>query len=76
MNSVAADTAGATPASRPLLDRKPSRPVVGLFIFLLLAGALYTGCNLVSDINGALPQTTAVLPFILLGIALLTRWPP
>ncbi|GAC1452334.1 MAG: inorganic phosphate transporter [Steroidobacteraceae bacterium] len=45
--------------------------MVGLFIFLLLAGALYTGCNLVSDINGVLPQTTAVLPFILLGIALL-----
>ena len=71
MNSVVVDGAGATPASRPLLDRKPSRPVVMLFIFLLLAGVLYAGYSLVSDINGAMTQKAAVLPFILLGIALL-----
>jgi PiT family inorganic phosphate transporter len=71
MNSVVADTAGARPASRPMLDRKPSRPVVMLFIFLLLAGVVYAGYSLVSDISGAMTQKAAVLPFILLGIALL-----
>jgi PiT family inorganic phosphate transporter len=71
MNSVAANTAGVAPASRPILDRKPSRPVVMLFIFLLLAGVVYAAYSLVSDISGAMTQTVAVLPFVLLGIALL-----
>ena len=71
MNSVIAGTADAASVSRPLLDRKPSRSVAMLFIFLLLAGALYAGYSLVSDIHGAMPRTVAVLPFVLLGLALL-----
>jgi inorganic phosphate transporter, PiT family len=71
MNSVLAGTADAASASRPLLDRKPSRSVAMLFIFLLLAGGLYAGYSLVSDIHGAMTQTVAVLPFVLLGLALL-----
>jgi PiT family inorganic phosphate transporter len=71
MNSVIAGSADAASASRPMLDRKPSRSVVMLFMFLLLAGILYAGYSLVSDIHGAMTQKVAVLPFVLLGLALL-----
>src|SRR5580658_6859216 len=70
MNSTIAGTAGTARASRLLLDRKPSRSVVTLFIFLLLAGGLYAGFSLVSDIHGAMTQSVAVLPFVLLVLAL------
>jgi inorganic phosphate transporter, PiT family len=71
MNSTIAGTADTASASRPMLDRKPTRTVAMLFMFLLLAGIVYTGYSLVSDISGAMTQKVAVLPFVLLGIALL-----
>ncbi len=71
MNSTIAGTADTPSASRPMLDRKPTRTVAMLFMFLLLAGIVYTGYSLVSDISGAMTQKVAVLPFVLLGIALL-----
>ena len=40
-------------------------------LVLLLAGAGYAGYSLVSDISSALPQTLTLLPFLLLGVALL-----
>ncbi|HYB33037.1 MAG TPA: inorganic phosphate transporter [Steroidobacteraceae bacterium] len=70
MSSVA-DTVVAVPAARPLLDRKPSRTTVLVFLVLLLVGVSYTGYSLVSDISSAAPQRLALLPFLLLGVALL-----
>jgi len=70
MSSVA-DTVAAPRAARPLLDRKPSRVTIGVFAALLLVGAGYTAYSLISDIDGAMPQHMALLPFLLLGVALL-----
>jgi inorganic phosphate transporter, PiT family len=70
MSSVAAQTV-AIPASRPHLDRKPSATTIFIFLALLVVGVGYTGFSLVHDISGAASQTMTLLPFILLGIALL-----
>jgi PiT family inorganic phosphate transporter len=70
MSSVAADTLAA-PASRPILDRKPSRTTLLLFLLLLLIGVGYSGYSLVSDISGVPAQRLTWLPFLLLGLALL-----
>jgi PiT family inorganic phosphate transporter len=71
MSSVAADTVAVRPSSRPSLDRKPNRSTVLLFLGLLALGVGFTGYSLVSDISGAMPQRLALLPFFLLGVALL-----
>jgi inorganic phosphate transporter, PiT family len=70
MSSVAAQTL-ATPASRPILDRKPSRATILLFLLLLAIGVGYTGFSLINDVNGAMPHGIAVLSFFLLAVALL-----
>ena len=70
MSSIAADIVPA-PASRPRLDRRPSRTTIAVFLLLLVIGIGYTGFSLVSDISGATPQRMALLPFLLLGVALL-----
>jgi len=70
MSSVAAPTA-ALPASRPMLDRKPSRATILLFLLLLALGVGYTGYSLVSDVHSAMPHGLAILSFFLLGVALL-----
>ncbi len=71
MSSVAADTVGATPASRPALDRKPSRITIAGFVVLLLIGIGYSGYSLVSDISGVSAPGLTILPYLLLGLALL-----
>src|SRR5262252_2882020 len=71
MSSVAADTVVAPRASRPTLDRKPSRTAVTVFLVLLIFGATYTAYSLTHDITSAMPQRLAILPFLLLGVALL-----
>ncbi len=70
--SVAADSV-ATPraAARPVLDRKPSPATSVVFLLVLIIGAGYAAYSLVSDISGAEPQQVAILPFVLLGVALL-----
>ena len=68
--SSAAHTVAAVPASRPLLDRKPSRTTIAVFLVLLLVGVSYTAYSLLSDV-GADGQHLALLPFLLLGVALL-----
>ena len=68
MSSVAAHT---VPATRPTLDRRPSRPTVLLFLTLLLIGVGYTGYSLVNDVNRAMPHGLALLSLFLLGVALL-----
>jgi inorganic phosphate transporter, PiT family len=69
--SVAADTVASHAASRPILDRRPTRSTTAIFLLLLIVGATYSAYSLVTDISGAAPRQVAVLPFILLGIALL-----
>jgi PiT family inorganic phosphate transporter len=71
MSSVAAETVGVTPASRPALDRKPSRTTIALFVVLVLIGIGYSGYSLVSDISGVSAPSLTILPFLLLGLALL-----
>ncbi len=71
MSSVAADTVGATPASRPALDRKPSRITIAGFVVLVLIGIGYSGYSLVSDISGVSAPGLTILPYLLLGLALL-----
>jgi inorganic phosphate transporter, PiT family len=69
MSSVAAETVSTY--SRPVLDRRPSRSTIILFLVLLALGVGYTIFSLVGDLNGAVPQGMTVLPFLLLGVALL-----
>jgi inorganic phosphate transporter, PiT family len=69
--SVAADSVATRAAARPVLDRKPGRGTTLIFLLLLLGGAGYTAYSLVTDISSAAPREVAILPFILLGIALL-----
>ena len=70
MSSVTADSV-ATSYSRPVLDRKPSRATILLFLLLLTAGVAYTIYSLAHDISGAAAQHLAFLPYVLLGVALL-----
>jgi PiT family inorganic phosphate transporter len=68
MSSVAAPTVAA---ARPVLDQKPSRGTILLFLTLLAIGVGYTGYSLVTDVNRAMPHGLALLSFFLLGVALL-----
>jgi len=71
MSSVAAESVAAPVASRPLLDRRPGRPTILVFAALLLLGVGYAASSLIADISGAPTQTLTLLPFLLLGVALL-----
>ena len=71
MNSIAADSIATPAVSRPSLDRKPGPATIALFLVLLVVGVAYAGFSLVTDISGAAPHRVALLPFVLLGIALL-----
>ena len=71
MSSAAADTLGTQSAARPALDRKPSRTTVAVFLILLLIGVGYTGYSLVGDIASTATPGLTLLPFLLLGVALL-----
>jgi PiT family inorganic phosphate transporter len=71
MNSAATPLAAGTTATRPTLDHKPSTTTATIFIFLLLAGVLYTGYSLRNDITGAVGHQIAWLSIFLLGVALL-----
>src|SRR5215468_10309106 len=71
MSSVAAETIASPRPSRPSLDRKPSRTAITIFLALLIVGATYAAYSLTHDIESAMPQRLAILPFLLLGVALL-----
>ncbi|HXY95399.1 MAG TPA: inorganic phosphate transporter [Steroidobacteraceae bacterium] len=70
MSSVA-DSLAAPPSSRPVLDRKPSLSTRLVFLVLVLVGIGYTGFSLVSDISGSSGHVATILPYFLLGVALL-----
>jgi inorganic phosphate transporter, PiT family len=67
MSTVAAES---IPASRPSLDRKPGIGTVFVFLGLLAVGIGYTGYSLMNDI-GNTPTKMTLLPYLLLGVALL-----
>ena len=62
MSSIAADTVAPAASSRPMLDRKPGRFTILLFLVLLVLGVGYSGFSLVSDISSAAPRGIALLP--------------
>jgi inorganic phosphate transporter, PiT family len=70
MNSAVADSV-STASSRPVMDRRPSFSTVLVFLLLLTIGIGYTGYSLVTDINNAVPTRLPILPYLLLGVALL-----
>jgi inorganic phosphate transporter, PiT family len=70
MSSVLADRVTAPSAVRPSLDRRPTAGTVFLFLALLGIGLAYAGYSLVSDIDST-TQSMTLLPFLLLGVALL-----
>src|SRR5262249_13328370 len=62
---------GHQAAARPRLDSKVS-PIQGIiFVGLLAAGILFTTYSLYSDVSATGASTKTLLPFVLLGIALL-----
>ena len=69
--SSAADILLAPAAARPLLDRKPSLSTRLLFLGLVLIGVGYAGYSLVNDISGVGVRAATILPYFLLGVALL-----
>jgi PiT family inorganic phosphate transporter len=68
--SSAALPAGAAPG-RPRLDHKAGKGTWALFIAMLVIGLGYTAYSIATDYAGSGESTTAVWPFILLGLALL-----
>ena len=58
-------------AARPMLDRKAGPLTQLLFLVLVLFGVGYTGYSLVADITGANTHAVTILPYFLLGVALL-----
>ncbi len=70
MSSVLAERASVPSAIRPSLDHRPSPGTVFLFLGLLAIGLTYAGYSLVNDI-GSTAQTMTLLPYLLLGVALL-----
>ena len=58
-------------ASRPKLDQATSPVTVIVFIGLLAAGLLFAGYSLSRDVLEAGVQVTTLVPYILLGVALL-----
>ena len=66
------DSLSATHASsRPRLDQKSGPVTVIVFLGLLAVGLLFTGRSLVQDIGESGPPATTLVPYILLGVALL-----
>jgi PiT family inorganic phosphate transporter len=70
MSSVAADSL-PRPAARPNLDRKPGPLTTLIFLVLLLVGIGYAGMSLIGDVSSAVPRSMPLLPYFLLGVALL-----
>src|SRR5579863_9087760 len=71
MSSVAAETVAAPSDTRPTLDRKSGPGTIALFLLLLAAGLGYTAYSLVNDVSRVPSQALTVLPYLLLGVALL-----
>jgi PiT family inorganic phosphate transporter len=71
MSTVAESLPAASAAARPTLDRKSGPASKVVFLTLLLVGASYAVYSLVSDISGVKTHAVTLLPYLLLGVALL-----
>jgi len=72
MTNASATLSPATPAAdRPKLDKKLHPATLILFVGLVAAGLLYTVYSLYADVSETGAPARTVLPFILLGVALL-----
>ena len=74
MNTIVGSTplpGAATEPSRPRLDHKPGKGTWILFAALLLIGLAYTAYSIATDYAGSGETSTAIWPFVLLGLALL-----
>jgi PiT family inorganic phosphate transporter len=71
MSADAATLPPSRAAGRPQLDHKPGPVTAIIFVGLLAAGLLFTAYSLVVDVNAAGVRATTLVPFILLGVALL-----
>ena len=69
MSAVA--TAAHENVARPKLDHSPGMVTMIVFVGMLALGLAFTAYSLVTDVSEAGTKTTTVLPFILLGVALL-----
>ena len=58
-------------ATRPKLDGKPSPVTMVVFVGMLAIGLLFTAYSLATDVSAAGMRATTIVPFILLGVALL-----
>ncbi len=70
-SSLAADIGAPLGSAKPQLDTRPGRGTVLLFVALLAGGAIYTGMSVSHDVAGTTAHSTAFLPYLLLGVALL-----
>jgi len=69
--NTASITADAASSAKPHLDQK-SGPLTGIvFIGLLAAGLLFAAWSVIGDVSDAGSFSTAWLPYLLLGVALL-----
>jgi inorganic phosphate transporter, PiT family len=57
--------------ARPNLDKKSSPVTAIVFVSLLAIGLLYTAFSLMTDVGETGMKTTTLVPYILLGVALL-----
>ena len=58
-------------SARPRLDYKAGPATMIIFVGLLATGLLFTAYSLMNDVTNAGVPTSAIAPFILLGVALL-----
>ncbi len=71
MSANAAAIPATRQTNRPQLDHKPSPVTAIIFVGLLATGLLFTAYSLITDVSAAGVRTTTIVPFILLGVALL-----
>lgn len=71
MSADAASLRTAYANERPQLDHRPNPLAIIGFLSVLAVGLLFTAYSLVSDVTAAGVHTTTIVPFILLGVALL-----
>jgi PiT family inorganic phosphate transporter len=61
----------ATLDARPHLDQPAGFFTIVIFLGLLLGGLLFTGYSLMHDVSSTGAKTTTIMPFLLLGVALM-----
>ena len=60
-----------SPPAKPNFDKKPGLMTAIIFISLLIGGLCFTAISLMNDVTETGVKSTTILPYILLGVALL-----